>query len=93
MLHLVRHSPYATYHLHQCLERTSIGDHVLLLAEAVLAVNDALWLQRFAQCHGHIYCLQTDLDARGLNVDSTVKRIDLPQWVALVAQHGNPLSW
>ncbi len=92
MLHLIRHSPSVSTQLARCLDYIQPEDTLLLLADAVLALQQSCWCTRLQQSGASIYALQADLDARGICTRAATV-IDYRQWVNLVVMQGNPCCW
>ena len=92
MLHVVRYSPSTSMQLAQCLAKVNTKDHLLLLADAVFALQDKVWNERLQQNGVRLYCLNADIKARGLDA-GCAEALTTAQWVDLVAEQGSPCVW
>ena len=76
----------------------SSGDAILLLQDAVLALQSPLTLASFfGKCQAagmQVYALQDDCDLRGIdNHYAGIKLVDYSGFVALVVEHTKQVSW
>ncbi|MDF2177609.1 sulfurtransferase complex subunit TusB [Aliiglaciecola sp. CAU 1673] len=94
ILHLVKQSPYSSYHLKQCMQRMADGDALLLMQDAVLALSqDNKDLALLAQ-RGALFVLSDDCKARGLqNNYIGCTMLDYPGFVDLTLQFDKVISW
>jgi len=89
-LHIVNQSPHAGNALNDCLEAFHEGDILLLIEDGVYAAATAA-PARFTQ--SVVYCLSADAQARGIEIDPSIRAIDDVQWVDLCTQHNPIVSW
>lgn len=90
-LHIVNQSPWRSDSWARCLSMLSDGDAVLLIEDAVYAVNrDDLP----ANC----FVLESDLEARGLapgvnSANYNLTRVDYAGFVDLACRYDRSVSW
>lgn len=85
-LHIVNQSPWSSHSWNRCLSVLSEGDALILIEDAVYAVNrDDLP----ANC----FVLEPDLRARGLTSKDTVTCVDYSGFVELTCKHSRSVSW
>jgi sulfur relay protein TusB/DsrH len=93
ILHQLFASPYSSSDLQRFAEQASANDALLLLQDAVYALNHSLLKTLVAQ-QKTIYLLENDLIARGLHCD--IKQLNVindQQWLALCIECENVISW
>lgn len=96
MLHTVTSSPTSTQALANCLRYAQSHSEILLLSDAVTAaVKDSKWHQQLKASGLHIYVLQSDIEARGLQgrIASECDVVDMAGFVALTERHVMQLKW
>ncbi len=93
MLHIVKHSRL----LPEVVTYATPGDVILLIEDAVYAVNPLHKDHRFIQQSSHTYYyLQPDVQARGLSPDTEDNRLsgaDYQGFVRLVVEHPTSITW
>jgi tRNA 2-thiouridine synthesizing protein B len=87
-LHIVNQSPYQSSALRGCLAALAEGDVLLLSEDGVYALCGD-----FLPNNRTIYCLQADIQARGITPPAGVQAIDDTRWVALCCEHNPIVSW
>jgi tRNA 2-thiouridine synthesizing protein B len=93
ILHQVFTSPTRDHNLQHCFEHCQTGNGVLLLQDAVYAIQHSL-IDHLIKKGVSVYILQNDLQARGLSqINPAIKLIDDKQWLALCLQYDNVMSW
>lgn len=85
-LHILRHSPWRSDSWQRCLSVLSADDAVLLIEDAVYAVNRD---DVPANCYGLI----PDLEARGVPGTERVRDVDYAGFVDLVCRYDKSVSW
>lgn len=96
MLHLVKHSPFASHALAQCLELVAKDDVILLLEDAVIAALDGQpLLAALKESQAEVFALADDLDARGVSarLSCSIPAISMHDFVTLTEQHHPLVSW
>ena len=84
MLHIVS-SPNA---LDACFSNLLNEDAVILIGDGVYAAS-----YRSIDSRIPVYALESDLAARGIPAATNVMPTDISQFVALVVQHANSVTW
>lgn len=80
--------------LARLLRMASPGDSLLLIGNGVYSITDAQALQAFSYGELTVYCLQADLQARGLvTADDSINVVDDSGFVALACSHRKVVSW
>lgn len=97
-LFTINQSWYNSTWLYEQLCLAQSGDAILLIEDAVLALQSPITLASFvAKCEAEeiaVYALQDDCTLRGVsNQHSAVQQIDYVAWVELVAQHQKMVAW
>ena len=93
VLHQVFNSPFNSAELQRFCEHAQENDALLLLQDAVYALNHPLFSSLLTQ-QKTIYILANDLLARGLVCHVTqVKVISDQQWLALCVESNKVISW
>ena len=97
-LFTLRQSWHQAPWLHERLAFASAGDSILLLADAVLALQSPLALASFvAKCTAsdiQLFALQEDIDLRGIeNKYPEINSIGYDEFVQLVVAHDKQLAW
>ena len=94
ILHLIKHSPFNSLTLEQCLSYLNTGDGILLLENGVYALN---WqverLKTLSDSHA-LYVLESDAITRGFETIPThfIKK-DYPGFVDLTLRFQSSISW
>lgn len=84
MLHIVS-SPDA---LDACFSSVLTEDAVILIGDGVYAIQNDSFDSQIP-----VYTLESDLAARGIPAATNVMPTDISQFVALVVQHANSVTW
>lgn len=97
-LFTVRHSWQNRAALYEQLLFASNGDAVLLMQDAVLALQSPIAIASFlAKCRARgivVYALDDDVRLRGIeNKYTDVKKLDYAGFVDLVVQHDKQVAW
>lgn len=98
-LNIVNKSPFEKRSLDQCVGRTSQGDALLLIEDAVVAaVSGTAYEKPLSEAGKNmkLYVLQDDLAARGFADKQMVggfTAVDYKGFVALAAEHDRVHSW
>lgn len=98
-LNIVNKSPFEKRSLYQCITRTSSGDALLLIEDAVVvAVSGTAYDAPLTEAGMSLklYVLEGDLAARGFADSEMVNgftTVDYKGFVALVAEHDRVHSW
>lgn len=84
--------------LYEQLGFAQAGDAIMLLEDAVLALQSPISLASFvAKCEAggiSVFALQDDCKLRGINSQqNAVKQVKYDGWVELVAQHEKMVAW
>jgi len=97
MLYIVNKSPADSLALVNCLQRARVGDAVLLIEHAVLAVcSSQPLLTEAVEAGVVVFALLPDLQARGIEVTrglDNIQYIDYSGFVELVEQNKVIRSW
>ncbi|PKF60309.1 sulfurtransferase complex subunit TusB [Psychromonas sp. psych-6C06] len=95
ILHTINTSPFQTHALQQCLSLFSEQDSLLLIEDAVIAVQakHSLFaqLQRIDQA-GRLMVLTSDLEARGIE-NKIGKSCSYTDFVDLIVSHNSQMAW
>lgn len=94
ILHMLRSSPFSDQSLNQCLSRIGKCDGVVLLQDAVYALQGCqqAWYRLLTNIE-HLYVLQDDLCARGISAPDTICTISYPELVDLTLKFDKVMSW
>lgn len=93
ILHQVFGSPSQDHTLQHCAERCQVDDGILLLQDAVYALQHPL-LKQLTTKGLTVYVLQNDLEARGLSLENTaIHLVNDEQWLRLCVQYDKVMSW
>lgn len=95
-LHIVSTSPFVTSALGDCLRVLQGGDCIILIENAVWAVNgDQAWQRQLRALSDHhsVYLLAEDAALRGIHVLPPFSLIDYENMVAIACEHTRSLSW
>jgi tRNA 2-thiouridine synthesizing protein B len=93
MLHQVFVSPFRSPTLSLCIERLADDDAILLLQEAVYALQHPI-MEQLQLLPQPVYILRADALARGLHsLSHEHLYISDAQWVALTLTFENIVSW
>ena len=95
-LHLLSHSPFSDSRLSSCLRLLAADDGVLLMGDAVYALQpDTTQRQALELMPASIplYALAEDLQARAVALPGRAQAIDYPAFVELCARYAKVNSW
>ena len=97
-LFTLKDSWYQSPWLHERLAYATNGDAILLIEDAVLALNSNVSLASFlAKCSAQnisVYALQPDVQARGIeNQYAEVAEVSHQGFVELVVQYQKQVAW
>ena len=94
ILYKVNKSPFEHQAIHQCLDRMTVQDSLLLTESACYAVTgQGISKQRLEELT-NLYVIQDDLKARGLTCDLTnCQQISYNDMVELCLRHTQVISW
>jgi tRNA 2-thiouridine synthesizing protein B len=94
VLHLIKHSPFDSNALEQCIRLVGPGDGVLLLENGIYGL---IWqpdaMQKLSQSH-QLYALESDAKTRGISIiPEHFNTINYDGFVDLVLQFNSSVSW
>lgn len=96
ILHLISKSPFTHHCLQLCLSSLGKNDGIVLLEDGVLLLSQPSAIPQLNPPQ-QLFALTQDLTARGLPVTgsqaSSIRCIDFPELVELVAQYDKTLTW
>lgn len=92
ILHKFVASPFSSQTIDQTISRIGSEDAVILMEDAVYALNDPKLLQALMNATDNVYVLDSDAKARGISV-SKVRNINYLELVDLVIDHDNVIAW
>ena len=99
ILHTVNKSPFEKNSLRSCIEHALQGSAVLLIEDGVYgAINNTAIAETVKKAMENIavYALKSDIDARGINQDHLIDKIELVDYsgfVKLATEHDKVQSW
>ncbi|GAA0852326.1 sulfurtransferase complex subunit TusB [Aliiglaciecola litoralis] len=94
ILHKFTGSPFTSTQIADALDKISTQDSVILTLEAVYACLQPELLNSILNTTSKLYFIADDLVARGLILtNERAYVIDYHQFVSLVEQHHNVMSW
>lgn len=91
-LHKFVASPFSCQTIDQTISRIGSEDAVILMEDAVYALNDPKLLQALMNATDNVHVLDSDAKARGISV-SKVRNINYLELVDLVIDHDNVIAW
>jgi tRNA 2-thiouridine synthesizing protein B len=94
ILHLIKHSPFDSNAMEQCINLLGADDGVLLLENGVYGL---IWqtnrMQKLSQSH-QLYVLKTDATTRGIStIPEYFTTINYDGFVDLTLQFNSSISW
>jgi tRNA 2-thiouridine synthesizing protein B len=96
-LHIVSSSPFETNALQSALKFVLPSDAILLIENGVYAAVDNAQIAPLMEIAARglkVYALEADIDARALTVlAKNINRVSYTDFVDLVCQHHNSVSW
>ena len=94
MLHIVKHSPFISPSLSQCLSRLAERDGVLLIGDGAYALQQLDSVLAALGAENKLYVLREDAKARGIKIShNDVHELDYPGFVQLTVEYPKSLSW
>ena len=96
ILHTVNQSPFSSLLLQQCFDKIHSQDGLLLLEDGVYAALTSHAYAATVKAHKHCYAIKSDLDARGLAIDTladNITLIDYADFVRLTTEYDLVHSW
>lgn len=92
-LHLVRQSAFATDDFAQCLSVINQNDAIVLMDDGCYNVNHTLINSVIKQVGNNISLVASHAKARAIEVQETVKLIEMADVVTLTFTHNKVITW
>jgi tRNA 2-thiouridine synthesizing protein B len=92
-LHIVRQSAFATDDFAQCLSVVNQHDAVVLMDDGCYNVNHTLINSVMKQVGNNISLVASHAKARAIEVQKTVKLIEMADVVTLTFTHNKVITW
>ncbi|GAA6185960.1 sulfurtransferase complex subunit TusB [Aliiglaciecola sp. NS0011-25] len=94
ILHKFSVSPFSNTNLENALSRIDANDGILLMQDAVYALNSAPICEQLSQRTKNLHALEPDCIARGIQCNEfPILMIDYNSFVALTLDYDNLISW